>query len=122
MLIKIFDTIKKKKNSRLTQKKIKKKKISIEQTGGLPGRQMTKSLMGIRNLLLQISVETKTPGAIPPRAAVIGLDFAGAYDRVDRGFLYKAMECFGFPTATLRWIQTLYETSVARMILNVKCW
>ena len=51
-------------------------------------------------------------------AAVIGLDFAGAYDRVDRGFLYKAMECFGFPAATIRWIQTLYETSVARVILN----
>ena len=50
--------------------------------------------------------------------AIIGLDFAGAHDRVDRGFLYKAMVAFGFPSATIRWLQTLYETSEARVILN----
>jgi len=92
--------------------------ISREQTGGLPGRQMTDSLVGVRNLLMKIASERQSPRAVPPRAAIIGLDFAGAYDRVDRGFLYKAMVAFGFPPATIQSVQTLYETSEARVILN----
>ena len=28
------------------------------------------------------------------------------------------MVAFGFPSATIRWLQTLYETSEARVILN----
>jgi len=92
--------------------------ISREQTGGLPGRQMADILVGVRNLLMQIESETQSPKAVPSRAAIIGLDFAGAYDRIDRGFLYKAMVAFGFPPATIRWVQTLYETSEARVILN----
>jgi len=92
--------------------------ISRVQTGGLPGRKMADSLVGVRNLLMQIESETQSPKAVPSRAAIIGLDFAGAYDRIDRGFLYKAMVAFGFPPATIRWVQTLYETSEARVILN----
>ena len=53
--------------------------------------------------------------ALPTRAPH---DQSGADDRVDRGFLYKAMLAFGFPSATIRWLQTLYETSEARVILN----
>ena len=67
---------------------------------------------------MMIDIRAQSPKAVPPRAAIIGLDFAGAYDRVDRGFLYKAMVAFGFPPATIRWVQTLYETSEARVLLN----
>ena len=72
---------------------------------------MADSLVGVRNLLMKIASETQSPKAILPQAAIIGLDFSGPYDRFNRGFLYKAMVAFGFPTATVRWVQTLYETS-----------
>ena len=91
--------------------------ISRDKTGGLPGRQMVDSLVDVRNLLMQIASETQSQ-AESSRAAVIGLDFAGANDRIDRGFLYKSMVPFGFSTTTIRWVQTLYETSEARVTLN----
>ena len=79
---------------------------------------MADSLVGDRNLLLQIASETQSPKAVPYRAAIIGLDVAGAYDRVDRASLYKAMVAFCFTQVTIRWMQTLYETSEARVIIN----
>jgi len=95
--------------------------LSPEQTGGLPGRQMAHNLVNVRNLIVQINAETcnaEHQVLNQPKAAVIGLDFAGAYDRVDRNLMYDTLTAYGFPVHTIDWIKTLYESSVARVILN----
>lgn len=95
--------------------------LSIEQTGGLPGRQMADNLVNVRNLIVQINAEKCDASHQVlnlPKAAVIGLDFAGAYDRVDRNLMYDTLTAYGFPDHILNWIKTLYESSEARVILN----
>ena len=95
--------------------------LSQEQTGGLPGRQMAHNLVNVRNLIVQVNAETCNAShqvLNQPKAAVIGLDFAGAYDRVDRNLMYDTLTAYGFPVHTIDWIKTLYESSFARVILN----
>jgi len=46
------------------------------------------------------------------------LDFAKAYDRVDRGWLQQCMQRLGFPATCIRWAQLLLEGTQARITFN----
>ncbi|OWZ14899.1 Pol Polyprotein [Phytophthora megakarya] len=46
------------------------------------------------------------------------LDFAKAYDRVNREYLFKVMECQGFGPKTLSWIRLLYKGSQCSLMQN----
>ena len=80
------------------------------QVGALPGRSIDTNLLTVRNLLLNSG--EKTPGAI------LTLDFARAYDRVDRNMLYAILAKFGFSADIVRIVQNLYEGCQSRVIIN----
>ncbi|KAK1941979.1 Retrovirus-related Pol polyprotein from type-2 retrotransposable element R2DM [Phytophthora citrophthora] len=46
------------------------------------------------------------------------LDFAKAYDRVNRDYLFKVMEKQGFGEVFLSWIRLLYNGSVCSLMIN----
>jgi len=85
--------------------------INPYQTGGIPDRNISENLCNTRNVILHHSVNN---------AALLNIDFSKAFDRVDREFIYQTMSSFNFPRQFIRWIQTLYESSSQRIILNGK--
>jgi len=92
-------------------KPVLNKIISPQQTGGLSNRNVSENLCNTRNTLL---IASENNGAI------LSLDFAKAFDQVDRQLVYKTMSFFRFPPLFIKWIQTLYEDSKIRVILNGK--
>jgi len=67
--------------------------INPYQTAGLQGRSITENLCNIRNTLINYSNS---------KAAILSLDFAKAYDRVDRHLIYKVMRIFNFPETFIK--------------------
>ena len=66
----------------------------------MPGRDIAD------NVLLHLEEidylrEEQQPGC------VLFLDFAKAYDRLDRGWLFQCMRAMQFPASTLGWVQLL---------------
>ena len=57
-------------------------------------------------------MQKKKPGAI------LTLDFARAYDRVDSNMLYAILAKFGFSADFVRIVQNLYEGCKSRVIIN----
>ena len=105
-------------------KKILPTIISEEQTGGVPNKNIFENLSFLRNILLSYEHIDRFYDSQPltkikhPHAAILALDFEKAYDRVDRSFLYKILETFKFPPFIIKWIQTLYEHSTSKILIN----
>src|SRR5207253_3911843 len=55
---------------------------------------------------------TQQPGCL------VFLDFAKAYDRLDRGWLRRCMGALGFGPGACRWVDVLIGGSVARVAFN----
>ena len=85
--------------------------ISPEQTAFLPGRRMGEIvhlLQLLPPLLRQVERE----------AVMAFLDFAKAYDTVDRGFLLAAMEAMGAGEGLMTWVRTLLSDTPAVAVVN----
>ena len=97
--------------------------IEPEQKGGLNGRQITDNPTQIRTALQAIEHQNMHTTARGRRnkekgAAIIGLDYEKAYDRVEGEFLFQVMEKMEYPVEIIDWIKTLYNGTKARMIVN----
>lgn len=82
-----------------------------DQTCGIPGRSIFENLNFVRDMLCDI--ERLGQGGV-----VLSLDQEKAFDRVDRGFLNRVLECFGFGDSFRGWMRVLYEGASARVICN----
>ena len=74
------------------------------------GRQITDNLLNIRTALQAIEHQNTNSTARGKNkkgkgAAIIGLDFEKAYDRVERDFLYDVMERMEFPVETINFLK-----------------
>jgi hypothetical protein len=70
------------------------------QTAFLPGRWIGDNILHHLELLDHCQAEEE-PGC------VLFLDFEKAYDRLDRGWLYRCLERLGFPAAVLKWVKLM---------------
>jgi hypothetical protein len=51
-------------------------------------------------------------------ACVVFLDFEKAYDRLDRGWLFRCLERLGFPAEISRWVQLMLKDSLAAVVYH----
>ena len=84
--------------------------ISPSQTAFLKGRRS-----GANILTLQMLVDV-----LPSNSELVAalLDFAKAYDTIDRGFLLSVLKELGVGDAFISWVQTLLTATKARVVLN----
>jgi hypothetical protein len=84
--------------------------VSPSQTAFLKGRRS-----GANILLLQLLAE-----GLPINSELVAalLDFAKAYDTIDRGFLLEVMREMGVGDAFCAWVQTLLTATHARAVIN----
>ena len=81
------------------------------QTAFLPGRWVGDNILCHLEEIDYLEV-TKEPGVI------IFLDFAKAYDRLDRDWLFRCMERLGFGGRAMRWARLLADGTQARVLVN----
>lgn len=77
------------------------KNISIEQTAFVPGRLLSDNCILTQELLHRMNTTESRAGYM-----AIKVDMEKAFDRMQWGFVRRAMEAFGFPA---RWIQLVLE-------------
>ena len=51
-------------------------------------------------------------------ACVVFLDFEKAYDRLDRGWLFRCLDRLGFPEELSRWVQLMLKDTVAAVLYH----
>ena len=85
--------------------------ISPDQTCSVPGRSIFSNLTILRDTLDYISRTGET-------GILVSLDQEKAFDRVDRSFLLKLLQHFGFGPGFCKWIATLYHGAVMRVLVN----
>ena len=82
--------------------------VDRTQTAFLPGRWIGD------NILCHLEeVDYCQAEGLP--GCIVFLDFEKAYDRVDRGWLYRCMEAMGFPAVALRWVRLMLQDTRARV-------
>jgi hypothetical protein len=95
--------------------------IGDAQRGGIPGRNISDNLSLYRDILAFVEERNINLGMGPMITSVpgvvIGIDFAKAYDLVQRDILWDIMEKFGYPPTFVKWIKTLY-TDAKMFLLN----
>lgn len=85
--------------------------IDVTQTAFLPGRWIGD------NVLMHLEEVTYLHGR-NQEACLVFLDFEKAYDRCERGWLYRCMARMGFPPIAVRWVQIMLAGTCARVSLN----
>ena len=85
--------------------------VSSDQTCSVPGRKISSNLHVLRDILDYID-RTNEPGIL------LSLDQEKAFDRVNRVFLTKLLDRFGFGPSFIQWISTLYNGANMRIIVN----
>ena len=85
--------------------------VDVTQTGFLPGRFIGD------NILAHLEEVDYLEGTQQPGCLVF-LDFAKAYDRLDRGWLRRCMGALGFGAGACRWVDVLLGGSEARVSFN----
>ncbi|OWZ22250.1 reverse transcriptase [Phytophthora megakarya] len=87
------------------------KLVHPDQKGFIPGRRIDQQIMLARDLHhLETSLKRK--------GLVTFLDFAKAYDRVNRPYLLRVLERQGFGPRFLAWIRLLYSDSKCSLMIN----
>ena len=77
--------------------------IHTDQTASIKGRTINDNTR-----LLHDAIAYANDNNIP--LALISVDQLKAFDRVAHGFLFKALECFGFGPNFVRWIRVIYNS------------
>jgi hypothetical protein len=85
--------------------------VDLTQTGFLPGRWIGDNTM-FHIEEVDYLHRVQSPGCI------VFLDFEKAYDRVDRGWLYKCMTAFGFGPRAVAGVRLLLQGTCARVLYN----
>ncbi|KAF8055045.1 transposon TX1 protein [Scenedesmus sp. PABB004] len=81
------------------------------QTAFVPGRDIADNVL-MHLEAIDHARETRAPGCL------LFLDFAKAYDRLDRGWLFRCLARMGLPDATTRWVRLLLAGTRARVAFN----
>ncbi len=85
--------------------------IDRSQTAFLPGRWIGD------NVLFHLEeVDYCQAEGVP--ACVLFLDFEKAYDRLDRGWLFRCLDRLGFPAEVCRWVRLLLQGSQAGVLFH----
>ena len=77
--------------------------IHTDQTASIKGRTINDNTR-----LLHDAITYANDNNIP--LALISVDQLKAFDRIAHGFLFKALECFGFGPNFVRWIRVIYNS------------
>ena len=85
--------------------------VDVTQTGFLPGRFIGDNILAHLEEVDFLEA-TQQPGCM------VFLDFAKAYDRLDRGWLRRCMGALGFGARACRWVDVLLGGSLARVSFN----
>lgn len=85
--------------------------IDTTQTAFVPGRQIFDNVLSHLEEIDYLR-EQRQPGVFA------FLDFAQAYDRLDRGWLGMCMSCLGLPTVAIRWVELLLRGTEGQIVFN----
>ena len=85
--------------------------IDSTQTAFVPGRQIADNVLCHLEEVDYLQ-QTQQPGV------ALFLDFAKAYDRVDRPWLQLCMQQMGFPAGSIRWMRLLLQGTQAKIMFN----
>ncbi|XP_040292346.1 zinc finger protein 420-like [Bufo bufo] len=85
--------------------------VHPDQTGFMPGKS---TAINIRRLYTSLQI----PGEDSGDRAVLTLDAAKAFDSIEWKYLWTVLNCMGFGTQFIRWVQVLYSTPRARIRAN----
>jgi exonuclease III len=85
--------------------------IGVEQSAFLPGRQIGDNIRLAQLLPAVLAAQQQ-------QAALVFLDIAKAYDTVDRGFLFAAMEAHGADAGMVAWARLLLSDTWAVAVAN----
>ncbi|KAF8072703.1 Transposon TX1 [Scenedesmus sp. PABB004] len=85
--------------------------VDCTQTAFVPGRDIADNVL-MHLEAIDHARETRAPGCL------LFLDFAKAYDRLDRGWLFRCLARMGLPDATTRWVRLLLAGTRARVAFN----
>jgi len=75
------------------------------------GRTIFQNLNLLRDCLSEIEKSNQ-------RGILLSLDQEKAFDRVDRGFLDRVLEKFGFGESFRKWMSVLYFDATAKVLCN----
>ena len=85
--------------------------IHSDQTGFLPGRYIGENINKIFSLMQQAEINN-----FP--ALLLAIDFEKAYDYLERPFIEKTLDYFGFGASFILWVKTLYNGANSTVINN----
>ena len=85
--------------------------IDTTQTAFVPGRQIADNVLCHLEEIDYLQ-QQQQPGII------MFLDFAKAYDRLNRTWLQLCMQRMGFPAGCIRWVQLLLQGTQAKIMFN----
>jgi hypothetical protein len=85
--------------------------IDPTQTAFVPGRQIADNVLCHLEEIDYLQ-QVQQPGVI------LFLDFAKAYDRLNRTWIQLCMQRMGFPAGSIRWVQLLLQGTQARLMFN----
>jgi hypothetical protein len=85
--------------------------ISLDQSAFLPMRFIMDNIF-LTYETIHYAKQSKQP------LLFLKLDFSKAYDKVDLGFLFKALDQIGFPSRFLQMTQMLFKNVMARVSVN----
>ena len=85
--------------------------VSIDQTCSVEGRSISDNIHLMRNIFDY--VEYKNLGCL-----WLNFDQFKAYDRIERNWLMKVLEAFGFGQEFLQWVRVIYSNLRSSVIIN----
>ena len=91
--------------------------ITEPQFGFVPGESMSDAI-DLAQAALQTAQDLRIGAEAAP--ALVLLDFAKAYDSLNRLFLFDTMETMGFPPQFMQIIRNLHRNTTARFLINGK--
>lgn len=91
-------------------KNVLPKIIETNQAYGVTGRDIADTTSSIRDIVSFLNEKNRN-------GYLISLDFEKAFDRVEHGFLFSILECFGFGRNFIKWVRILYSD----IMTKVKC-
>ncbi len=92
-------------------KKCMNKLVHPDQTCGIKGRTIFENIIVAQDAIF-VSNKNNKP------LAIISIDQTKAFDRLNRGFMFKVLKKFGFGDSFINWIKTLYTDIESQICTN----